>query len=63
MLGWVAGVFAKQSPIATPALFAFLAGGVVLNVLEDELPEDCESRSWVFAVGTTAYAVLLLVTR
>jgi hypothetical protein len=35
----------KLPLMATSALFAFLVGGTVLNLFEDELPEDCESRS------------------
>ena len=37
-------------------LFAFLAGGVVLNVLKKELPEERESRFLLFALGLAAYA-------
>ncbi len=42
-------------------LFAFLAGGVVLNVIKEELPEERESRFPAFAVGTAGYAALLLL--
>jgi hypothetical protein len=59
MLGWMVGVFVKLPPVATLALFAFLAGKAVLHLLENELPKDCGSHSWVFAAGTTGYAVLL----
>jgi hypothetical protein len=41
-------------------LFAFLAGGVVLNVLKEELPDERESRFWPFLAGAGAYAALLL---
>jgi hypothetical protein len=39
---------------------AFLAGGVVLNVLKEKLPEQRESRFWAFALGPAFYTVLLL---
>ena len=42
-------------------LVAFLGGGVVLNVLKEELPEERESRFVPFALGTAAYAALLTV--
>ena len=42
-------------------LFAFLAGGVVLNVIKEELPEERESRFPAFAAGTAGYAALLLI--
>lgn len=46
--------------MALAVLIAFLAGGVVLNVLKEELPEERESRFWAFAIGTALYAALLL---
>ena len=58
--GWGIGLAATVPPLAVSALFAFLAGGVVLNVLKEELPEDRESRFWAFAVGAALYAALLL---
>ena len=41
------------------SLVAFLAGGVVLNVLKEELPEERESRFLPFALGAAGYAALL----
>ena len=38
-----------------------LAGGVMLNVLKEELPEECQSRFWAFAFGAGAYTVILLL--
>ncbi|MFC4357123.1 hypothetical protein ACFO0N_04060 [Halobium salinum] len=43
-------------------VLAFLAGGIVLNVIKEEIPEERQSRFSAFAVGAAAYtAVLLLV--
>jgi hypothetical protein len=62
--GWVVGALDRQvPPILIGSLFAFLAGGVVLNTLKEELPEDKESRFLPFAAGAAAYAVLLLIIR
>ncbi|MEC9483709.1 MAG: hypothetical protein UMU75_10385 [Halomonas sp.] len=61
IVGWLLGLTVKISEAATSTLFAFLAGGVVLNVLKEELPEERLSRFWPFAVGAVLYAVLLLV--
>lgn len=48
-------------PDAVPVILqATLAGAVLLNVLKEELPAARESRYWAFAVGASAYAVLLL---
>lgn len=60
--GWALGFATTISTTLISALFAFLAGGVVLNVLKEELPEDRESRFWAFAVGAAAYSALLLAT-
>ncbi|MDS0294523.1 hypothetical protein [Halogeometricum luteum] len=42
-------------------LFAFLAGGIVLNVIKEELPEERESRFGTFAAGVVGYATVLLL--
>lgn len=42
-------------------LVAFLAGGVILNVIKEELPKESESRWRVFAVGVVGYTIVLLL--
>lgn len=59
--GWVIGTQTEISEALTATLFAFLAGGVILNVLKEELPQERESRFWTFAVGAIGYSALLLV--
>ncbi|WP_104203858.1 hypothetical protein [Billgrantia saliphila] len=61
-LGWVVGLSFQISEAATSVLFAFLAGGIILNVLKEELPEERQSRVWPFALGATLYSVLLLTS-
>ncbi len=58
--GWAVGILSEVSEAAIAVLFAFLAGGVVMNVLKEELPEERESRFWAFAFGAALYAVILL---
>ena len=60
VFGWALGLVTTISPAAVAALFAFLGGGVILNVLKEELPEDRESRFGAFAAGAGAYATLLM---
>jgi hypothetical protein len=60
IFGWVIGFGSELSKAAIALLFAFLAGGVILNVLKEELPEERQSRFWAFALGAGIYAVLLL---
>jgi hypothetical protein len=49
-----------NSEVLLAELFAFLAGGVIVDVLKEGLPEERESRFWAFALGGALYAVLLL---
>lgn len=58
--GWAIGLGTQLSKAAIALLFAFLAGGVVLNVLKEELPEERQSRFWAFALGATIYSALLV---
>lgn len=60
--GWTLGLFGNISEAALAVLFAFLAGGVMLNVLKEELPEERQSRFWAFVLGAGAYTVVLLLT-
>lgn len=60
-VGWFVGIFYEVSEAAVAVLFAFLAGGVIMNVLKEELPEEHESRFWAFALGAAAYAAVLLM--
>lgn len=62
MGGWLLGVAVTVPEITIALLFAFLAGGIVLNVLKEELPEERESRFLPFLLGAAAYAGLLIVS-
>lgn len=59
--GWLVDATLDVHPAALAALFAFLAGGVLLNVLKEELPAERESAFWAFALGAVGYAALLLL--
>lgn len=61
VLGWVVGSQTEISEAITASLFAFLAGGIILNVLKEELPEANENRYWTFAAGALCYSGLLLL--
>jgi hypothetical protein len=60
ILGWVLGVAIDVPPLAVSALFAFLAGGIMLTVLKEELPEHHRSHFTAFALATGLYATLLI---
>jgi hypothetical protein len=58
--GLAVGYATEISRTAIAVLVAFLAGGVILNVLKEEVPTERQSRFWPFAIGMAAYAGLLL---
>lgn len=60
ILGWIVGSQTDVSKAFTSVLFAFLAGGIILNVLKEELPQARESRFWTFSAGALGYSGLLL---
>lgn len=60
ILGWALGVGISLPDTVIGFLFAFLAGGVILNVLKEELPEERQSRFGSFALGGIGYAVILI---
>ncbi len=60
LLGWSVGALTELSKTAIAVLLALLAGGVILNVLKEELPEERASRFSAFLIGAVLYTVLLL---
>lgn len=60
LVGWALGAATTAHPAALALLFAFLAGGVVLNVLKEELPEERQSHFLPFVIGAAGYAALLV---
>ena len=60
IFGWTVGTQTEISEAFTAVLFAFLAGGIILNVLKEELPQAKESRFWTFSAGALGYSGLLL---
>lgn len=60
LLGWVVGLITEVHQVIIALFTAFLAGGVILNVLKEEVPRERQSRFWAFALGMAGYAILLL---
>lgn len=58
--GAIAGESVEIKPAALALMVSFLSGGIVLNVLKEELPDERESRFSAFALGAAAYTGLLL---
>ncbi|NHN49012.1 hypothetical protein G9464_15620 [Halostella sp. JP-L12] len=59
--GWGFAAVADLTHPALMAAFAFVSGGVILNVIKEELPTDRKSRFDYFLVGAALYAGLLVV--
>lgn len=60
LAGWLIAIAVAVSERLVAVLFALLAGGVILNVLKEELPSERESRFWAFAAGCACYAALAI---
>ncbi|MDS0476716.1 hypothetical protein [Natrinema sp. 1APR25-10V2] len=60
LAGFGAGYALEGTELLVAVFLPFLAGGVILNVIKEELPSDRESRFWAFALGGAGYAALLL---
>lgn len=58
--GWSLGLTVRLPPAAVAVALAVVSGGVVLNVLKEELPEERESSVGAFLLGVVGYTILLL---
>jgi len=61
LIGWGIGVVMEVNDLIISFLTALLAGGVILNVLKEELPEERESSFSAFCIGIVGYSILLLL--
>jgi hypothetical protein len=60
LVGFGVGLATELSKAALAVLTGFLAEGVILNVLKEEVPSERRSRFWAFAIGMAGCASLLL---
>ena len=58
-LGGILAYLSVVPKLAVDLALAFLAGGVIMNVLKEELPEERKSRYWAFLVGVGGYSLLI----
>jgi hypothetical protein len=59
LAGWLLGVTTDVPEHALALVLAFIAGGVVLNVLKEELPGERRARLMPFAAGAALYTLVL----
>ncbi|GAB5519385.1 MAG: hypothetical protein RhofKO_16360 [Rhodothermales bacterium] len=60
LVGWGFGQLVPVSEALAGALFAVLAGAIVLNALKDELPDNRKGHFGAFVAGGVVYSVLLM---
>lgn len=58
-LGGLIAMATNLSKILVDIALAFLAGGVIMNVLKEELPEERKSSYWAFLVGVVGYSIII----
>ncbi|MET3729341.1 hypothetical protein ABID52_002922 [Fictibacillus halophilus] len=61
LIGWGIGAITVVHELIVSILVALLAGGIILNVLKEELPEDQESSFVSFITGLTGFSVLMML--
>lgn len=57
--GGIAAMFFDVSEQVIYGGMAFISGGIIMNVLKEELPENRKSRYWAFLLGAGLYSTLL----
>jgi hypothetical protein len=60
LAGWVLGVLTALAKQVYISMYSFLAGGIIMNVFNEELPSGPQARFWPFFFGVTGYSLLWL---
>jgi hypothetical protein len=60
VLGWLVGAFLPIPDAHVTFVYAFLAGGMILNILKEELPEERRGHVGAFVMGAVAYGAIAL---
>lgn len=61
LVGWLIGHAFAIDHAVVALLEAFVAGGLILNAIKDELPECSGSNMMYFISGTAVYSLLLII--
>ena len=61
LVGWCAGVVTAIPEQWLARIIGFVCGGVIMNTLVVELPEERGGRFWPFVFAAAAYALVLIV--
>ncbi|MEJ2090977.1 MAG: hypothetical protein P8X65_02185 [Syntrophobacterales bacterium] len=60
LLGWLLGVLTDFNQQVYIAMYSFVAGAIIMNVFNEELPSGPQARFWPFFLGVTGYSLLWL---
>lgn len=58
LIGWVVGITTEIAPVVVTLLLAFVAGGIVLVVLEEEFSREHPSSFFAFMLAVLAYMLV-----
>lgn len=58
--GWLLGVLTKFAQTIYIGMHSFLAGAIMVNVFNEELPKRHEARFWPFLLGVIIYTLILM---
>jgi len=61
VIGWMAGISTEVGGAVVSILVALLAGGLILNVMKEELPDERDSSFQSFGIGMILYSLILLL--
>ncbi len=61
LLGWFAGLLLPITDHHVTIVYAFLAGGMILNILKEELPEERQGVVSAFLAGASVFVLASLV--
>jgi hypothetical protein len=61
LVGWGIGMFTQVKPTTMALWYAFLAGGIIINAMRQELPEVKHGRFLPFLWGAAVFVLLVLM--
>lgn len=61
VLGAVMGYFYKMPDAYLASVFAFLGGGIIINILKEEMHEGKENHLGSFLIGAVIFSVVFLI--
>ncbi|HSJ68981.1 MAG TPA: hypothetical protein VK921_14955 [Anditalea sp.] len=60
-MGGVIGYFSKMPEEILASIFAFLGGGIIINILKEEMHEEKENHLGSFLIGALLFSVVLML--